>query len=183
MKFVKNKSLIKIKKDPISNDLDINVLIDDQLEHIQTDFESDRVWISQFHNGGNFYPTGKSMQKFSLVHEHIRPGIKPIRDTYSNIPVSMFAKSLKFLYDNDEIISPCVTEDNLGLRSFADESNTRSSYTFALKSLQGDFLGTMGVEYCICDKTLNEDEVQELRIKAAAIGSLLSTKLNMLYKK
>jgi len=41
----------------------------------------------------------------------------------------------------------------------------------------------MGVEYCISERALCECEIQELRIKAAAIGSLLSTKLDMIYKK
>lgn len=181
--IVKKKIDAKHQKDPISKDLDINVLIDDQLEQIKEELNTDRVWISQFHNGGNFYPTGKSMQKFSLVYEQIRPGIKPMRETYSNIPVSLFTKSLKYLYDNDEIILPNVTEDNLGLRSFADELGNKSSYMFALKSLHGDFLGTMGVEYCLNHRELLEPEIQDLRIQAAAIGSLLSTKLNIPYKK
>ncbi len=184
IKYVSNIKLKKSKsKDPISKDLDINLLIDEQLEQIQQDFDTDRIWISQFHNGGNFYPTGKSMQKFSLVYEQIRPGIKPMRETYSNIPVSLFTKSLKYLYDNDELILPEVSNENMGLRSFDDELGNKSSYLFALKSLHGDFLGTLGIEYCIKECTLSEEDIQELRIKAAAIGSLLSTKLNIPFKK
>jgi len=185
IQYIRNIKAVKLhkQKDPISKDLDINLLIDEQLESIQEGLNTDRVWISQFHNGGNFYPTGKSMQKFSLVYEQIRPGIKPMRETYSNIPVSLFTKSLKYLYDNDELLLPTVTSDNMGLRSFADELGNKSSYLFALKSLHGDFLGTMGVEFCIEQKNLTEEETQDLRIKAAAIGSLLSTKLNIPYKK
>ncbi len=180
VQYVRIKKLEKIKtRDPISKDLDINMLIDEQLEEIQLELNSDRVWISQFHNGGHFYPTGKSMQKFSLVYEQIKPGIKPMREIYSNIPVSLFTKSLKYLYDNDELLLPEVSNDNMGLRSFADELGNKSSYLFALKSLHGDFLGTMGVEFCIDASILNEEVIQDLRIKAASIGSLLSIKLNI----
>ncbi len=170
-------------KDPIATDLDINSLIDEQLEQIQEIFSADRAWISQFHNGGNFYPTGKSMQKFSVVYEHVTPGIKTMRDTYSNVPASLFSKSFKYLYEKDEIIAPIANESNLGLKSFADELDNKSSYIFALKSLHGDFLGTLGIEYCMHGKQLCETDLQTIRIKAAAIGSLLSTKLNIPFNK
>ena len=38
-------------------------LITEEIEEIRNEFESCRVWISQFHNGGNFYPTDKSIPK------------------------------------------------------------------------------------------------------------------------
>ena len=51
------------------------MLVDDQLEQIKDELDACRVWISQFHNGGNFYPTGKSIQKFSIFHEMYTPGV------------------------------------------------------------------------------------------------------------
>ena len=50
-------------------------LVNEELMVIRDEFESDRVWISQFHNGGNFYPTGKSIQKFSIFYEVTKVGI------------------------------------------------------------------------------------------------------------
>ena len=56
----------KSKQDPVASSLKSNMLVDEQLEALKQELDSCRIWISQFHNGGNFYPTGKSIQKFSI---------------------------------------------------------------------------------------------------------------------
>ena len=43
--------------------------IDHQLELIMEELDCDRICIAQFHNGGHFYPTGKSIKKFSIFYE------------------------------------------------------------------------------------------------------------------
>ena len=83
----------KTKIDPIKSALQTNMLVDDQLEQLKDELDACRVWISQFHNGGNFYPTGKSIQKFSIFHEMFTPGVSPISDTFKNIPVSLFSNT------------------------------------------------------------------------------------------
>ena len=61
LKKEKNKGRDIVKENIVSVSL-----INNELEEIREEFKGDRVWISQFHNGGNFYPTGKSIQKFSI---------------------------------------------------------------------------------------------------------------------
>ena len=60
----KNKS-----RDIVKENITSVSLISNELDEIREEFVGDRVWISQFHNGGNFYPTGKSIQKFSIFYE------------------------------------------------------------------------------------------------------------------
>ena len=57
------------KRDKVKETIVNTALITEEIEEIREEFESCRVWISQFHNGGNFYPTGKSIQKFSIFYE------------------------------------------------------------------------------------------------------------------
>ena len=54
----------KIKPDMVRETLRVSELVTHKIESIREEFNADRVWITQFHNGGNFYPTGKSMAKF-----------------------------------------------------------------------------------------------------------------------
>src|ERR1043165_2185441 len=61
----------KKKQDPIKEAIQHNALIDHQLDLVIDELKCDRVWIAQFHNGGNYYPTGKSIQKFSISFERI----------------------------------------------------------------------------------------------------------------
>jgi hypothetical protein len=46
-----------------------------------------------------------------------------------------------------------------------------------MKSINDEFIGTLGVEYCNRVKNLNEDQLTEARTKAISIGTLLSTYL------
>lgn len=168
----------KKKEDPLVSSIKSNLLVDKQLEEIRDELKCCRVWVSQFHNGGNFYPTGQSIQKFSIFYEQIKPGAKGIGDVFKNIPVSLFTKPFMYMYENGEIIvSNYNKEDKFGLSTFAEGTGSKSSYMFALFSLKEEFIGTLGVEYCNRAKTLGEDQLDYLRDKSIAIGTLLSTYL------
>jgi len=65
-------------KDPLDESIELNKLVDEQIDNILEEMEANRVWIAQFHNGGHFYPTGKSIQKFSIFYEKFVPGMNPI---------------------------------------------------------------------------------------------------------
>ena len=168
----------RTKVDPIKSALQTNMLVDDQLEQIKDELDACRVWISQFHNGGNFYPTGKSIQKFSIFHEMYTPGVSPISDTFKNIPVSLFSKPISHLYSDGEIlISNYKKGNHFGLKTFAEGTGSKSSYIFALNSINDEFIGTLGIEYCSRVKKLSEEQLNTARTKSISIGTLLSTYL------
>ena len=89
LSLVVQKYLLKEKnksRDIVKENITSVSLISDELEQIREEFKGDRVWIAQFHNGGNFYPTGKSIQKFSIFYEVNKAGVSSIAHTFSNIP-------------------------------------------------------------------------------------------------
>ena len=166
------------KDDPVVSSIKANMLIDEQLTDLKSGLDCCRIWVSQFHNGGNFYPTGKSIQKFSIFHEQNRPKCPTIRETYTNIPVSLFVKPLNQLYEEGEILIPNYkTSDHYGLATFAEGTLAKSTYIFALNSINDEFIGTLGVEFCSRAKKLDEEQLNEARTKAISIGTLLSTYL------
>jgi hypothetical protein len=59
----------KKKPDMVMDTLRVSELVNSKIDHIKEEFNADRVWVAQFHNGGNFYPTGRSMAKFSIIYE------------------------------------------------------------------------------------------------------------------
>ena len=78
--FVKHYLNSKKKKpDLVHETLKVAELVTSKIEHIKEEFGADRVWVTQFHNGGNFYPTGKSMAKFSVIYETVNPGVSSIQ--------------------------------------------------------------------------------------------------------
>ena len=91
--------LSKPKPDPLNEAIKHNESVNHQLELVIEELQADRIWIAMFHNGGHFYPTGKSIQKFSIFHERTNLDTDSIMDTFQNIPVSLFPKSLAKLYN------------------------------------------------------------------------------------
>ena len=168
----------KEKIDPVVSSIKANMLVEEQLEQLKNELNGCRIWLSQFHNGGNFYPTGKSIQKFSIFHEITKPGVDSIREIYNNIPVSLFSKPLMKLYESKEILIPNYSKnESYGLATFAEGTGAKSSYIFALTSINDEFIGTIGIEYCSKVKNLNNEQLNDARTKAISIGTLLSTYL------
>ena len=102
--YVKNL-LEKRKKKPdmVVEALKVSELVTHKMDEIKEGVKADRVWITQFHNGGHFYPTGKSITKFSIMYESVSTGVSSIQSSYQNIPVHLFSKSLNQLVTADSI--------------------------------------------------------------------------------
>jgi hypothetical protein len=91
--FLISRHLDKVKerkRDKIKEVVADTCIVNDELQEIMEEFKGDRVWISQFHNGGNFYPTGKSIQKFSIFFEVNKKGISSIAHTYITLSDGIF---------------------------------------------------------------------------------------------
>jgi hypothetical protein len=51
--------------------------------------------------GVTFYPTGKSMAKFSIMYEVVGPELQSVQTNFHNIPVNLFSRSINQLLEND----------------------------------------------------------------------------------
>lgn len=167
-----------IPSNPVDEAIEMNSLIDEQLDGLLEEMECDRVWIAQFHNGGHFYPTGKSIQKFSVFYEKLAFDVKSIQHTFQNIPVSLFPKAMSQLYKEGEIsISTFEEGKDYDLESFSKPFGTKSIYMIALSDLHDRFIGVLAISYNDEYKFTKEDWIF-IRQKAGAIGVLLDEYLN-----
>lgn len=182
VEWVKSKIIKKeIKESPVKEAIDMNSMVDGQLEQMMDELDCDRIWIGQFHNGGHFYPTGKSIQKFSIFYEKLTPATSPIQHIFQQIPVSLFPKSLSKLYKDGELaIVNYDTDETYDLNMFSKDHNTKSFYMLAIDDLDGHFIGVIGIAYTGKEHKLSKDEWIFIRQKVGAIGSLLT---DYLYKK
>jgi hypothetical protein len=180
--FVKN-FLDKRKKKPdlVQETLKVSELITSKIEHIKEEFKADRVWITQFHNGGNFYPTGKSMAKFSVMYETVGVGVNSIQSNFHNIPVNLFSKSINQLLENDVIEIPDFKDESIstfGLKYIAEESGCKSGYLFAIKSIDDKFIGTLGLDYTKRKTKLDMESINHLEVHATSLGGVLMSHLS-----
>jgi hypothetical protein len=173
--WVKLKMEKPDKRTPMREALEASTLIDNQLEAIMSELNCDRVWLTQFHNGGHFYPTGKSIQKFSFFYEKTSPNTPPIQHTFQNIPVSLFPKVLSKIYNDNEISVEDVTivEDTLGLEYLTTQFGTKSICMLGVYSLDNHLIGVLGISFKESHHMVR-DEWSFIRQKVGAIGTLLS---------
>ena len=170
----------KTKPDMVMDTLRVSELVNQKIEHIKEEFGADRVWVSQFHNGGNFYPTGRSMAKFSIVYETVGPNTNSVQTNFKNIPVNLFSKSINELYVNNVIEVPDFKDEKIatfGLKYVAEESNCKSSYLFAIKTIEEKFIGVLSVDFTKRKTKLDIESINHLQNHATAIGGVLMTYL------
>jgi hypothetical protein len=171
----------KTKPDMVQETLKVSKLITTRVEDIRDEYHADRVWILQFHNGGHFYPTGKSMAKFSFIYEAVSSNANSIQLNYQSIPVNIFSKSINHLLDNDVIQVYDFKDDHsetYGLRYAAENHGCKSGYLFAIKTLDNKFIGVLGLDYTKKKTRLDEHQITNLKVQATAIGGVLMTHLN-----
>lgn len=179
--YLTNK-LGKKKKDMVTDALEVGEQVTTKLDKIKEDYEADRVWISQFHNGGHFYPTGKSIAKFSIFYETVSPSAPSLQLTLKNIPVALFSKSFNELLNEGVIAIPDFGDETIstfGLKYFAAEYGTKSQYLFAIKNFEGKFIAIMGVDYTSKKHELNIKELEDLIHTSIALGGVLSNHLKL----
>lgn len=170
----------KKKPDIVRDTLRVSELVDQKIEHIKEEFKADRVWISQFHNGGNFYPTGKSIAKFSIMYEVVGINTPSVQTNFKNIPVNLFSKSINELLVNDVIEIEDFSDEKIatfGLRYVAEESGCKSAYLFAIKTIEDKFIGVLSVEYTKEITRLDMESINHLQVHASSIGGVLMSYL------
>ena len=173
--WVKSKIEVKPLNTPMHDALESSTHIDIQLEMMMKELECDRIWIAQFHNGGYFYPTGRSIQKFSIFYEKCTLDTLNIQNTFQNIPVSLFPRVLSKVYKDNELSIDNIekTEDTFGLEHLTTQFNTKSICMMGLHSLDDHLIGVIGISFKDTHH-IGKEEWIYIRQKIGVIGTLLS---------
>ena len=173
---IKNRLDKKAKPDIITNALKLGELVTARIDDIREDFRADRVWVTQFHNGGHFYPTGMSIAKFSVIYETVSPNTASIQNNFQNIPVNLFTKSMNRLLEHDVIEISDYKDDTIatyGLKYVAEESSCKSGYLFAIKTIDDKFIGVLGLDFTKRKHKLDQSDLNKLSVHASSIGGVL----------
>lgn len=170
----------KKKSDPLAESLKVNQMINEKLEEIKQDFDSDRIWLLQFHNGGHFYPTGKSIQKFSMVYELLKPSVVPCQSQFQNIPVSLFSTAINHLSEGNTLAISNTEEDESkfeGITSVVFGAGVKSTYLFPIFNIKGEFIGIVGLDYVDHLKDFSPDDIKSINLEVSTIGGVINNYL------
>jgi hypothetical protein len=177
IKFISKKP----NRDVVGESINIHEKVDTQLELLLEELECDRICIAQFHNGGHFYPTGKSIKKFSIFYERITNKATSIKETFQNIPVSLFPKVFSLLYKDNELVIPSCSNNEIDCGLFqvkGKKYKTKSMYMLAINDLNDNFIGSLTISYYSKEHKLTLDEWILIRQKVGAIGTILTDYLH-----
>lgn len=171
------------KKDPLIEDIEYDALVTEHLDILLDELDLDRVWITQFHNGGHFNYSGKSMSKFTMFYEAAGPGVSRILSQFQNVPTSMFAKSLNEVMKNNELVVDDFDDDTkyaYGLRDIATSTGCRSIYLVGLKCpTNNKILGLLGVEFVKESHIFTQEEKARIKEIGAFLAGVLTQQQEM----
>ena len=173
--FRKDKEMEKRKKD-FKQSLEVQELINTSLNKLQLKYNLDRLWIAQFHNGGNFWPGNKSMKKMSMTFESTAPGIAADIMKMQNLPVSFLSPVLQKLNTEEAtgISIDMYTEEDYALRSFWETRGIQTVYLFPIKCLESDFIGIFGVDFVKRDGFVTDEVYDQLRAEALLLSGYVA---------
>ena len=178
--YTKNYLDKKNKPDMVEEALKVSELVTNKIDEIREGLKADRVWVTQFHNGGHFYPTGKSITKFSVMYESVNTGVQSIQTNFQNIPVHLFSKSMNQLVTADTIEIADYKDETIatyGLKYVAEDTRCKSGYLFAIKTIDDKFIGVLGVDYTKKKVKLDDDVINNIMINASSLGGVLMNHL------
>jgi hypothetical protein len=116
----KNESKVKLLEQ-IKRDEIVHLAI----REIRRTYNADRVYIWQFHNGGNFYTTSP-IQKLSITYERCSDGLERKAEKNQNMLITNFTEYIKDVIDYKMFYSDINEMDDIGLRTLAQSNGTRS---------------------------------------------------------
>jgi hypothetical protein len=163
------------RRDDFNITISVQQKINSTLNVLQSKYDLDRVWIAQFHNGGNFYPGNKSMKKLSATFESTKPGISTDLMKLQNLPISFFSNVLTEM--NETQSGVIVETDGSHENAFKDfwlHRGVHRSYMFPIICLEGDFIAILGIDFNHIDGRLSDELYKELEGEAKLLSGYVA---------
>jgi hypothetical protein len=114
------------------------------------------------------------------MYEVVGPGITSVQSNFHNIPVNLFSRSINQLLETDVIEISDYKDETIatfGLKYIAEDTGCKSGYLFAIKTIEGKFIGTLGLDYTKRKSKLDIESINHLLQHSASIGGVLMTHL------
>jgi hypothetical protein len=178
--YAKRKfSKVETKTDDIVKVLDIAKLISTKLDSIRFELNVDRVLISQFHNGGNFIPSGQGMKKFSITYECLKIGIDSIKHHYQQTLLTLYHKYIHNIEQN-RFVEVNFIEHNAetyDIHQIGEFHGIKTRYAFAIYTLDNIFAGFLELDFIDSVPNLTDKQVIKLQQDVGAIGGILTKEI------
>lgn len=134
-------------KDPVIKDTLQSRNVYKALEFLLNELEADRAYVIEFHNG-NSYLSGRGQQKFSCTHEIVTEGTSRECIEMQEYKVSNYHSYISHLIDDGKFFSFDSDElDDHAFSSLLHSKGVKSILNVPIKTLNGNIIGILGVDY------------------------------------
>jgi hypothetical protein len=159
--YSKSNLMEQIRKDEI-----VHLAIRD----LRRKYNSDRIYIWQFHNGGNFY-TSYPMQKTSITYERCSDGLERKSEKYQNILISNFSSYIKQVIDLKMLFLDMKEVEDLLIRSMCQQYGTQSHVAVPIFDDKQHLIAILSLDWVFSD--IPQEYISENKFNKFIIEDLL----------
>ena len=139
--YSKSKLMEKIRKDEI---------VHLALRDLRRKYNSDRIYIWQFHNGGNFY-TSAPMQKTSVTYERCSDGLERKSEKFQNTIISNITSYIKDVIDMTMFYTDIKEMDDIAIRGICQSYGTQSHSGVPIYDDKEHLIGILSLDWVFSD--------------------------------
>jgi hypothetical protein len=159
--YSKSKLMEQIRRDEI-----VHIAIRD----LRRKYNADRIYIWQFHNGGNFYTT-YPMQKTSITYERCSDGLERKSEKYQNMLISNFTGYIKQVIDLEMFYLDIKDMEDLLVRSMCQQYGTQSHVAVPIFDDKQHLIGILSLDWVFSE--IPEEFILEDKFNQHIVEDLL----------
>ena len=169
--FSKSKLMEQIRKDEI---------VHLALRDLRRKYNCDRIYIWQFHNGGNFY-TSAPMQKTSVTYERCSDGLERKSERFQNTIISTITSYIKDVLNLEMFYYEVKDMPDIAIRSVCQSYGTQSHAGAPIYDDKEHLIGILSMDWVfseipeefITEEEFNTHMIDELSKEAKLLANYI----------
>lgn len=159
------------KDKKIKAELSESKLVQTILEQQLIDYNCERAFILQRHNGGK-YGTGKSMIKLSTTYEALQEGVSTEFKEYQNLPMSLYTGLIDSAENGDGVFESVELIEDILTKAFFVQRGTKSAIVYSVKRGK-ELVAIVGFEWTHNQKDMSPI-LNDIQTDKVVLGETLS---------
>jgi hypothetical protein len=144
--MMKEKRAKQNSRNKLSQQIETDEIVHSTLREIRRKYNADRIYVIQFHNGGNFY-TSSAMQKASVTYERCSDGLERITEKIQNVFVSHYNWLIKQTMDKGMFIHDCNLIPDIATRALIKKFGTQSMVALPIMDRENHLIALLCMDW------------------------------------
>lgn len=145
-----DKSKENYSKKQLMKQIQHDEIIHYALRELRRKYNADRIYIWQFHNGGNFYTTSP-MQRTSITYERCSEGLERKAEKYQGVLISNFTNYIKDTIDGFMFYHNVESIPDFALRALILSHGTFAHAATPLFDKENHLIGIVCLDWVFSD--------------------------------